>query len=625
MPFYVDRQKSIPHAFFAIAERSPELTVYEQAKILSEDTQDSPATRTREKRNYAEVKERVLRIAARLKKLLSTEEPGVRIAILSNTRPEWMEADLAILSLGGITVAPYHSLSDEEVAYILFDSGARIIFAENNEQVSKLLRLLDRSWTMPATEDRPSSETRIELKQIICFEKTATHPLVLQWDELMASEEDQTLSAAEILDPGLAPNNLATLVYTSGTTGPPKGVMQTHKNHLSNIRQVYEAGIVREESTVFLFLPLAHSFARLMGMIGFLTPVRVLFPAVFSKEHSRLEPRSVLRDMREMSAHVVPIVPRFLEKMEEAIRFRASRSSIAGRLLRMAISAAESNYHRRLEHHSSGTGQSLLFRTTAPLRHAIRNSLFGSSFQFAVSGGAKLPVAIAEFFQALEIQVLEGYGLTETCVATNFNPLGRNKLGSVGPTLTKDIEQKIEPDGEICFRGPNISMGYWQRPTATAASWSPDAWFHTGDLGQVDEDGYLSIIGRKKDLIVTSGGKKISPQAIEEHLKGHSLISQGVLIGDGRPFCVALITTRNAIPAGKEEETRKAIWAHIESLNEHLASFETMKNFLIIPEDFSVENGLLTPTMKVKRKLVEQRYAQEIDELYRKTKKPKED
>ena len=619
MPFHVDRHSSIPQAFFALAERSPELIVYEQAMISAGQNADNSEARVRLMRNYSEVGSRVKKIAAKLVKLLERPDLPRRVAILSNTRPEWMEIDLAILSLGAVTVAPYHSLSDDELAYILFDSEAKIVFAENSEQVNKLLRIQEQVWKIPATEDRPSQEARIQLQHIIAIETVASHPQVSQLDTILEGEMTETL---DLPLANIQANDLATLVYTSGTTGPPKGVMQTHRNHLSNIRQVYDAGIVREGSTVLLFLPLAHSFARLMGMIGFLTPVRILFPAVFSKEHSRLEPRSVLRDMRELSANVVPIVPRFLEKMEEGIRSRANRSSLAGRALRFAISIAERSYDLRLNHEEPTTTQSLLFRSTAPIRHSVSSSLFGPNFQFAVSGGAKLPVAIAKFFQALEIQVLEGYGLTETCVATNFNPLGKNKLGTVGPVLSKDIEQKIEADGEIAFRGPNISLGYWQRPTATSQSWTKDGWFHTGDLGLIDNDGYLSIIGRKKDIIVTSGGKKIAPQALEEKLKAHPQVSQAVVLGDGKPFCVALVTTRTALEAEQKMACEVSIREYIQEMNKDLASFETIKNFHIIEEDFSVENGLLTPTLKVKRKLVEQRYLQELEDLYKRTVKP---
>lgn len=633
MQFHVDRHRNIPEAFFAAAERSPDLPVYVHAVAQRDLTQEDAGARTLVTRTFRDVEKRVAAVARCLEQWISPRsedeqrEPygRPRIAILSNTRPEWMEADIAILSARAITVAVYHSLSDEEVAYILFDSGAEIIFVENTEQASKLLRIMEREWEFPGTEDRPALTTRLQFRKIVAFETVSRHPLIEQWEDIVGTvgqdEREEKLSRLDELKPG----DLATLVYTSGTTGPPKGVMQTHQNHLSNIRQVYQAGIIREGSTVFLFLPLAHSFARLMGMIGFLTPVVVYFPAVFSADHSKLEPRSLLRDMREMGANVVPIVPRFLEKMEEALRSRAERSSISGRLLRLALWAAESSYEDRIAARAPGRAKSMLFRSTAPVRKSIRESLFGTSFTFAVSGGAKLPLAIANFFQALEIPVLEGYGLTETCVATNFNPLGKNKIGTVGPVLAKDIEQRIEEDGEICFRGPNVSLGYWKRPTATRASWDQAGWFHTGDLGTIDEDGYLTINGRKKDLIVTSGGKKVAPQAIEDELRYHPLISQAVLLGEGRPFCVALFTLKTKPAAEKLDEVKSQIRAHVDAINAHLASFETVKNFHILDEDFTVENGFLTPTMKVKRKLVAERHAKELEELYRTTKKPREE
>ncbi len=618
MPFHVDRFKNIPEAFFSIAERMPERAVYHQAREGGE-----PLERT-----FREVGNRVLTMRKYLQSLgveyNTREKEQHRVAILSNTRPEWMELDLAILSLGAITVAVYHSLSEDEVAYILYDSGAEIVVAENAEQVGKLLRIAEKSWPIAGTEDREPTQGQIHIKKIIALESVDAHPLVMQLDEILSASESESAKALSPEFTSLNPNDLATLVYTSGTTGPPKGVMQTHRNHLSNIRQVYQAGIVQESSTVFLFLPLAHSFARLMGFIGFLTPVTIYFPAVFSKAHSRLEPRAVLRDMKNMSAHVVPIVPRFLEKMEESIRSRSQRSSIGGRLLRLALSVAERNYADRMALLIPTRSQGLLWRSTAPMRRTIRNSLFGENFQFAVSGGAKLAESSARFFQALEITVLEGYGLTETCVATNFNPIGRNKIGTVGPVLAKDVEQRLEADGEISFRGPNVAIGYWKRPSATANSWDSLGWFHTGDLGSIDEDGYLKIVGRKKEIIVTSGGKKIAPQAIEDEIRAHALVSQAVLVGDGMPFCVALVTLNTKFTPETQAEAEKAIEEHLRKVNERLASFETVKNFLILPEDFTVENGLLTPTFKIKRKLVETTYAEDIKKLFQRTKKPSE-
>jgi long-chain acyl-CoA synthetase len=622
MDLSLESYHSIPEAFFAIARECPRAPVYHQAQIVGDD---APG-RTRPWRTAAfeDVEKRVKIIAEWLRG--KGLRPGDRVAILSNTRPEWMEADLAALTCGAVVVSVYQSLTADEAGYILHDSGATFVFAENAEQLAKLDTLASRPCPIAATEERPAGSAQLSFKTIVTFEETEKRPNVTSLGEILRLGDPARFS-------GIAKQSrtdLAALVYTSGTTGPPKGVMQSHANHLANVRQARNAGIFDAAATLTLVLPLAHSFAKLMGYIGFLTTASLKFPAVTSTKVSRPDPASITRDIREAGSNIVPIVPRLLEKMKEAVERRAADRGIEGKIAGYTVRSALARYEAAKKGGKPVLSVRLGAALTGPIRKAIKKKIFGKDFYYAVSGGAKLPRAVAEFFDALGIEVLEGYGLTETTVATNVNRAGRKKIGTVGPVLDKDIEVRIAEDGEISFRGPNVASGYFQRGTATKAAWDSDGWFRTGDLGSLDSDGYLSVTGRKKELIVTSGGKKIPPDPIEQEMARCPLVSQAVLFGDERQYCIAIISV--ALPAAnewaasrgaalaadisKDQGVRDAIWKHIEAMNEHLASYETVKKVLIVPEEFTIENKMLTPTFKVKRREVYARYKNEIAALY---------
>lgn len=605
-----------------------------------------PPPRRHLQRSRAEVGDRVRRIAEYFR--ACGVRAGTTVAVLSGTRPEWLECDMAILAAGGVAASVYQSLPAHDVAYILFDSGARIVVAENEEQLEKLRTLRREDVAIPATEDRPASTARIAIDRILMIEprSVVTNGVLAHGSGANGAADpkddgvdylDEVLATtAPMSDAHLVPrtaNDLATLVYTSGTTGPPKGVMQTHGNHLANIRQAFASGLVREGLSMTLFLPLAHSFARLMGYVGLVTDVTICFPAVVDRRSSRLDPSSITRDIREFGSNCVPLVPRFLEKMRDGVLARSRKTSFGARLLRLTLWAARENAHAIRDGRVPSMRVQMAWAGTSGVRTRIKEGLFGSNFEYAVSGGAKLPLSVAEFFDAIEVTILEGYGLTETCVATNANRKGHAKLGTVGPVLDTDIELKLLPDGEILFRGPNVAKGYLNRPTATAASWDEEGWFHTGDLGSIDDEGFLTIRGRKKELFKTSGGKYIAPHDIEDQLKAIPLISNAVLSGDGRPFCVALVTldavtvkewaekTGRAIPAAPhtDPDLEAAVRAEIDKVNRTLPSFETIKAFYILPEELTVDNGLMTPSYKVKRGEVEKRYSAEIDALYERT------
>ncbi len=615
----LDEAQNLAAAFYDLAEKEPEKLVYAQAQFDGQF--ESKHERRWVETQAKDVKERINKVAQYLKS--TGVKKGTKVAIISTSRPEWMEADLAILACGGISISVYQTLPEREIAYILYDSGAEIVFAENEEQVKKVLKIGEQEWNIPATEDRPESKSRITIKKVISFENTMSSEIVTVYRQLVNGP------AAPIpadLDK-ITRADLASFVYTSGTTGPPKGVVQTHGNHLANIRQAAESGLYVGTSTIMMFLPLAHSFAKLMGYIGFVTPASLKFIAIVDNKTSRMEPVSVTRDIREGSAKIVPIVPRLLEKMKDGILRQANAAGLKGTILTNAVRSAEELYEKGA-HASFKT--KMLFFLTAGIRTKIRHKLFGPHFMYCVVGGAKLPVPVAKFFDAIGIELLEGYGLTETCVATNVNPVGRKKIGSVGPLLSKDIELKILEDSELCYRGPNISLGYNNRKTATESSWDQDGWFHTGDLGSLDKDSYLTITGRKKEIIVGSTGKKVAPNDIEDKVKGCPYVSQIVMVGEGRAYCTALITLNEesvrdwgrslnkdlSQKLSEDPEVKTLIWAFVQEINEKLANFEQIKQIAILPGDFTVDNLLLTPTFKIKRKLVEERFKDVVDGLY---------
>ncbi len=610
---FIQSADSLPQLFSHVVKQWPDSVVYSQAQIISPERREWRAA------TYREVSRKIWRLAHYLAS--RGVKAGDRVAIISFTRPEWMLADLAILYLGATSVSIYQSISAMETGYILFDAGVSWIFAENEEQVQKLKELERSPCPIPATEERAAQTINLKLAPLVTFEAVEGY-----------------LSVADILanpsipetEPTLPPGaDVASLVYTSGTTGPPKGVVQTHKNHLANIWQAARTGLFAPDGDLFLFLPLAHSFARLIGYLGFLTPTALRFPAVADTRSSVLNASSVLRDLREEGAQVVPMVPRLLEKLMNGVLEKANAGGIGAGILALTISSHRQVYGSHRDAVAASIGPLIISVLTTPIARKIRRQLFGERFRHVVSGGAKLPVAVNEFFASLGIQIYEGYGLTETCVATNVNRVGQNKIGSVGPCL-EQVQCRIAEDGEILFKGPNIARGYHGRTAATRAAWDSEGWFHTGDLGRLDDQGFLFITGRKKELIVTSGGKKVSPLMIEEKLTASPFISSAVVLGDGRPYCIALVMLD--VPLVKQWAERRGIelapvisddsnvFAHISSevaaVNEKLSRFETIKKFAIIDQELTIENGFLTPTFKVKRGMVEKKYASLIAALY---------
>ena len=539
---------------------------------------------------------------------------GDTVALLSQSRAEWVQADFAIFSAGCVTVPIYPSYPPDLIAYIVNDSGARTIFAEDAAQLAKVLE---------AREKMPQLEHIIVMSG---YEAQQPPKAVMTWQTLRRLGRDNAEAHKSTLAERVAstrPDDLASIVYTSGTTGPPKGVMQTHRNHIAAQAAGDRATPVKDGWVHLLFLPLAHSFARLESFLGVNHGLTTAFAESLDK----------LRDnLVEVRPHFICSVPRVFEKVYAGVLANAQAGSpVKQKIFNWAVSVGRDVSR----HQQRGQPVPALLELKRKLAHKLvfskLHARLGGRLQWAISGGAPLSRDIAEFFHAAGILILEGYGLTETCPVGTFNRPDRFKFGSVGQAL-EGVELKIAPDGEILFRGANIAKGYFKQPEATAEVFESGGWFHTGDIGRVDEEGFLFITDRKKDLIVTAGGMNIAPQNIENMLKADPFISQVMVHGDRRPYPVALITlnpdelTKFAREQGVLTSDPGALVKHpkivervsrtVEEKNTNLQSYAKIKKFAILPGDFTPEGGELTPTLKVKRKVVSEKYKKELEGLY---------
>jgi len=542
-------------------------------------------------------------------------QPGDAVALLSASRAEWVQADFAIFSAGCVTVPVYPTYPPDLIAYVVNDSNARTIIVEDPAQLAKVL---DARAKMPALQ---------HIVVITGYEATQPPTMVHTWQMLRRLGRDAAASQATVLSDRLArtkPDDLASIVYTSGTTGPPKGVMQTHRNHLAAQRSSETAAPCEEGWVHLLFLPLAHSFARLEAFLGVYRGLCTAFAENLDK---------VGDNLKEVRPHFICSVPRVFEKVYAKILAGVETGPASKRtIFRWAIGVG-----REVSRHQQ-RGQPL--PPTLALRRALAHKLvfsklhaaLGGRLRWAISGGAPLSRDIAEFFHAAGILILEGYGLTETCPVGTFNRPTRFKFGSVGQALD-GVEIAIAPDGEILIRGDNVAKGYFKQSQATAEVFEPSGWFHSGDIGRLDEDGFLFITDRKKDLIVTAGGMNIAPQNVENLLKADPFISQAMVYGDRKPYPVALITVNpeeltkfarehgilatDATVVVKHPKVVERVSRTVEEKNSQLQSYAKIKKFTILPADFTQEGGELTPTLKVKRKVVASKYMTAIEELYR--------
>jgi long-chain acyl-CoA synthetase len=559
-----------------------------------------------------EVFERVRELGLGLKSL--GIRPGDRVALISESRPEWVMCDLAILALGAVTVPIYPTLSAAQARHVLDDSGARLAIVSTRLQLEKVQ---DVRHLLPMLE-----------AVAVMDEAAAAKASVLGLEEVgrrgHAQINAQWGTAKEFRDGARAvqPEDLATIIYTSGTTGEPKGVMLTHANLLSNLVAVTEVLNVGVDDVALSFLPLSHAFERIASFLYLYTGVTSIFAESFD---------TLGRDVGVVRPTVLIGVPRVYEKMQARILEKGSAATgMKGALFKWAMKAGLARARASLRGRHAGPLTALQANIADKMVFSKVREGTGGRLRIVVSGSAPLPASVAEFFSAIGLPVIEGYGLTETAPVLTVSPAGAVRAGAVGKPLT-GIDLKIAPDGEILARGPNVMSGYYNKPDATAEV-IKDGWFHTGDIGTIDAEGYLSITDRKKDLLVTSGGKKIAPQPIEAVLKRSPLVSEAVLLGDRRRYAAALIIPEFAAlerrlkdlgrpPAPREELAQRedvvALYQEIvDGLNRELSQFERIKRIAVLPNEFSIDSGELTPTLKVKRKVVEEKYRDVIDELY---------
>ena len=539
-------------------------------------------------------------------------EDEQRCSILSSTRPEWVTADMAILSAGCATTTIYPSNTADECAYILQDSGTRVVFVENKTQAEKLRGV--------------KAEIPGVLK-LVTFTDGADGDWVITLEDLERLGKDwdgQHPGELQRIGDAIESHHLATLIYTSGTTGRPKGVMLTHDCWVYEGEGIDALDILLPSDRQYLFLPLAHSFAKVLEI----TFIRLGIPTVVDGNTDVL-----VKQLGETSPTFLACVPRIFEKVYNKVVDNArAGGAVKWAIFRWALSVGRQVSALRQQRKEPTGLLALKYRIADKLVFTKLKALFGGRVRFFISGGAPLSKEIAEFFHAPDVLVLEGYGLTESSAATFVNRPESFKFGTVGPALP-GTQVKIDDDGEILLKGRGIMQGYYNRPEDTAEAFTEDGWFRTGDIGKVDGDGFLSITDRKKDIIVTAGGKNVAPQNIENLLKVRCpYVSQVVLHGDKRNFCSALITISEeavgkwarergltwsgyAELAGKPE-VRQLIQEAIDALNAELASYETIKKFHILDHEFSIESGELTPKMSIKRKVVETNYKAILDSFY---------
>ncbi|MEU8571456.1 AMP-dependent synthetase/ligase [Streptomyces pathocidini] len=528
--------------------------------------------------------------------------PGDRIGLMSRTRYEWTLLDFAVWSAGAVTVPVYETSSPEQIAWILGDSGTVACLAESDAHLAAIESVRDR---LPA------------LGRVWQIERGAVEQL---------RAKGAGVSDTEVAERGriATADSPATIVYTSGTTGRPKGCVLTHRNFFAEcgniverLRPLFRTG----HSSVLLFLPLAHVFGRLVEVASVLAPIRLGHVA---------DVKNLTDELASFRPTMVLGVPRVFEKVYNAARAKAQADG-KGKIFDKAADTAIA-YSRALDTAGGpSVGLRLKHRVFDRLVYGKLRTVLGGRATHAISGGAPLGERLGHFYRGIGFTVLEGYGLTESCAATAFNPWDRQKIGTVGQPLPGSVV-RIADDGEVLLHGEHVFTGYWNNPAATAEALS-DGWFHTGDIGTLDEDGYLAITGRKKEIIVTAGGKNVAPAVIEDRIRAHALVAECMVVGDGRPFVGALVTLDEEFlprwiadhgkPAGAtvaelrtDPDLLAAVQRAVDDGNAAVSKAESVRKFRILPVQFTEDSGHLTPSLKLKRNVVAKDFADEIEAIY---------
>ncbi|MFD7239361.1 long-chain fatty acid--CoA ligase [Streptomyces syringium] len=528
--------------------------------------------------------------------------PGDRVALLSRTRYEWALLDFAIWSAGGVTVPVYETSSPEQIQWILGDSGAVACLVESPAHEAAVESVRDR---LPG------------LANIWQIERGALDRLRAAGEELTDEDVDERSAVATADSP-------ATIVYTSGTTGRPKGCVLTHRsffaecgNVVERLKPLFRTG----ESSVLLFLPAAHVFGRLVEIASVMAPIRLGLVS---------DIRNLTDDLQSFRPSLVLGVPRVFEKVYNGARAKAQADG-KGKIFDRAADTAIAYSRAQDTPAGPSFGLRIKHKIFDKLVYSKLRAVLGGRATHAISGGAPLGERLGHFYRGIGFTVLEGYGLTETCAATAFNPWDRQKIGSVGQPLPGSVV-RIADDGEVLLHGEHLFTGYWNNEQATKEALS-DGWFHTGDLGTLDEDGYLAITGRKKEIIVTAGGKNVAPAVIEDRIRSHALIAECMVVGDGRPFVGALITldedflprwlAEHGRPAGTtpseladDAELLADVQKAVDDGNAAVSKAESVRKFRILPAQFTEDSGHVTPSLKLKRNVVAKDFAGEIEAIY---------
>jgi long-chain acyl-CoA synthetase len=557
-----------------------------------------------EERSYADVGEEIRRLALGLVEL--GIEPGDRVCVLANTRPEWVYMAFAIWSAGAVVVPIYPTNSPEECEWVAGNSGAVAVVCENADQLAKIAAVRD---NLPELRHVLAIDRDGELGDAQLVEDIAT-------DAGDEAELERRIAAVRPSDPFM-------FIYTSGTTGPPKGCVLSHENGFAACEMTAELEVIGPGDTAYLYLPLAHVFAQLIQLSAFYVGATSAYFGGDTKQ--------IIAELQEVRPEYFPSVPRIFEKLYALGMAQLEKASEEQReQFRKAVEVGVQV--RRLEFRGEPVPDDLRasFEQADELIFKGVRALFGGRMREATTGAAPIAKEILEFFYAAGVPVMEGYGMTETTgLGTSCRPESV-KFGTVGPPMPR-VEIRTADDGEILIKGPNVFLGYWQNEEATREVLK-DGWIYTGDLGELDEDGHLRITGRKKDIIITAGGKNLTPANLENDLKQSRYISQAVMYGDRRPYPVALVTLdpeeigpwakEHGLPESlselaKRPEVAALVQADLDKANEKYAQVEQIKRFAILDHDLSQETGELTPTMKVKRNVVYDRYEELFDSLYR--------